>query len=111
MSKADAELALRRTKEFLVAANLDPDVIAGGRPEKALGLLDPEAQKDLLPDQRRGLREPSRENDPVGLFSRFDPDEVRLAGDVVKVRGRMSLAGGSRARSRCTPTTPSCTRW
>ncbi|NHI07811.1 hypothetical protein STPH2_3175 [Streptomyces sp. KO7888] len=94
MSKADAELALRRTKELLVAANLDPDVIAGGRPEKALGLLDPEAQKDLLPDQRRGLREPSRENDPVGLFSRFDPDEVRLAGDVVKVRGRMSLAGG-----------------
>ncbi|MFC9464760.1 hypothetical protein [Streptomyces coelicoflavus] len=94
MSKADAELALRRTKEFLVAANLDPDVIAGGRPEKALGMLDPEAQKDLLPDQRRGLREPSRDNDPVGLFSRFDPDEVRLAGDVVKVRGRMSLAGG-----------------
>ncbi|WP_217170268.1 hypothetical protein [Streptomyces sp. AC512_CC834] len=94
MSKADAELALRRTKEFLVAANLDPDVIAGGRPEEALGLLDPEAQKDLLPDQRRGLREPSREYDPVGLFSRFDPDEVRLAGDVVKVRGRMSLAGG-----------------
>ncbi|WP_437029339.1 hypothetical protein [Streptomyces sp. enrichment culture] len=94
MSKADAELALRRTKEFLVAANLDPDVIAGGRPEKALALLDPEAQQDLLPDQRRGLREPSREYDPVGLFSRFDPDEVRLAGDVVKVRGRMSLAGG-----------------
>ncbi|CAL9486125.1 hypothetical protein [Streptomyces sp. enrichment culture] len=94
MSKADAELALRRTKEFLVAANLDPDVIAGGRPDEALDLLDPEAQKDLLPDQRRGLREPSREHDPVGLFSRFDPDEVRLAGDVVKVRGRMSLAGG-----------------
>ncbi|MFC7814808.1 hypothetical protein ACFUTR_09180 [Streptomyces sp. NPDC057367] len=94
MSKADAELALRRTKEFLVAANLDPDVIAGGRPDKALGLLDPEAQKDLLPDQRRGLREPSREYDPTGLFSRFDPDEVRLAGEVVKVRGRMSLAGG-----------------
>ncbi|MFC8737634.1 hypothetical protein ACGFWG_00785 [Streptomyces sp. NPDC048405] len=94
MSKADAELALRRTKEFLVAANFDPDVIAGGRPDEALDLLDPEAQKDLLPDQRRGLREPSREHDPVGLFSRFDPDEVRLAGDVVKVRGRMSLAGG-----------------
>ncbi|MFC7826709.1 hypothetical protein [Streptomyces sp. NPDC057375] len=94
MSRADAELALRRTKEFLVAANLDPDVIAGGRPDEALDLLDPEAQKDLLPDQRRGLREPSREHDPVGLFSRFDPDEVRLAGDVVKVRGRMSLAGG-----------------
>ncbi|MCQ4202536.1 hypothetical protein M4J06_006966 [Streptomyces coelicoflavus] len=94
MGRADAELALRRTKEFLVAANLDPDVIAGGRPDEALDLLDPEAQKDLLPDQRRGLHEPSREHDPVGLFSRFDPDEVRLAGDVVKVRGRMSLAGG-----------------
>ncbi|MFG3129107.1 hypothetical protein ACGFZU_15580 [Streptomyces tendae] len=94
MSKADAELALRRTKEFLVAANLDPDVIAGGQPDEALDLLDPEAQKDLLPDQRRGLREPSSEHDPVGLFSRFDPAEVRLAGDVVKVRGRMTLAGG-----------------
>ncbi|AQS71994.1 hypothetical protein [Streptomyces pactum] len=93
MSKADVELALRRTKEFLVAANLDPAVIAGGRPEKALALLDPEAP-DLLPDLRRALREPTREHDPVGLFSRFAPDDVRLAGDVVKVRGHMSFAAG-----------------
>ncbi|MDG9716975.1 hypothetical protein [Streptomyces sp. DH24] len=93
LSEADVARGLRRAKEFLVAANLDEEVLRGGTPRRALDLLDPK-QPGLLSDVRRSLREPTRDNDPVMLFSRFDPDEARLAGDVVKVRGHMTVAEG-----------------
>jgi hypothetical protein len=93
LSEADVARGLRRAKEFLVAANLDEKVLRGGTPRRALDLLDPK-QPELLPDLRRALREPTRDNDPIMLFSRFDPDEARLAGDVIKVRGRMTVAAG-----------------
>ncbi|CAL9555791.1 hypothetical protein SUDANB176_04542 [Streptomyces sp. enrichment culture] len=83
------EEALRRTKEFLVASNLDPEVLEGGEPEKALALVDP-LEKEYLSDLRAALREPTEENDPVWTFTRFDPDEVDLVGDV-RVRGRMTV--------------------
>ncbi|MFG3317301.1 hypothetical protein ACGF3J_04590 [Streptomyces sp. NPDC048171] len=93
MSEEDVEFALRRTKDLLVAANLDPGVLRGGQPDEALAVLDPKQPK-LLPELRRSLREPDEEHDPLLLFTRFDPAEVRPAGDVVKVRGRMTLAAG-----------------
>lgn len=93
MSEEDVAFALRRTKELLVAANLDPAVLRGEQPDKALAVLDPK-QPELLPKLRRSLRQPDEEYDPLKLFTRFDPDETRLAGDVVKVRGRMTLAAG-----------------
>lgn len=93
MSEDDVAFALRRTKDLLVAANLDPGVLRGGQPDKALAILDPK-QPELLPKLRRSLRAPDEEHDPLKLFTRFDPAETRLAGDVVKVRGRMTLAAG-----------------
>ncbi|WP_217143326.1 hypothetical protein [Streptomyces sp. AC627_RSS907] len=93
MSEDDVAFALRRTKELLVAANLDPAVLRGEWPDKALAVLDPK-QPELLPKLRRSLSEPDVEHDPLRLFTRFDPDEVRLAGDVVKVRGHMTLTAG-----------------
>ncbi len=93
MSEEDVAFALRRTKELLVAANLDPGVLRGERPDKALAVLDPK-QPELLPKLRRSLRAPDEEHDPLKLFTRFDPEETRLVGDVVKVRGRMTLAAG-----------------
>jgi hypothetical protein len=93
LSGADVARGLRRAKEFLVAANLDEKALRGDTPRRALDLLDPK-QPDLLPDLRRALRAPTRENDPTMLFSRFDPDEARLAGDVIKVRGHMTVAAG-----------------
>ncbi|CAL9556415.1 hypothetical protein SUDANB15_04517 [Streptomyces sp. enrichment culture] len=83
------EEALRRTKEFLVASNLDPGVLRGGEPKKALALVDP-LEKEYLSDLRAALRKPTEENDPVGMFTRFGPEEVDLVGDV-RVRGRMTV--------------------
>ncbi|GAA2549838.1 MULTISPECIES: hypothetical protein [Streptomyces] len=92
------EEALRRTKEFLVASNLDPGVLKGGEPKKALALVDPLAE-EYLSDLRAALREPTEENDPVWTFTRFDPEEVDLVGDV-RVRGRMTVKPGRGAAGK-----------
>ncbi|MEU0897072.1 hypothetical protein [Streptomyces massasporeus] len=86
--------ALKLTKKLLVGANLDPKAVRGARPEAALSVLDPQ-QPGLLDDLGAGLRSPSRKHDPVTLFSRFDPDKVRPAGDVIKTRGRMTFKKGT----------------
>ncbi|MFI8087969.1 hypothetical protein ACIF9R_06570 [Streptomyces sp. NPDC086080] len=99
MSKDDVALALRRTKEFLVDANLDAAVLRGGQPTRALSLLEPK-QPALLSQLERSLREPSRNDNPLGLFSRFDPDEARVAGEVVKVRGHMTFEAGETGEVR-----------
>ncbi|MFI1967665.1 hypothetical protein [Streptomyces cinnamoneus] len=85
--------ALQLTKDFLVAANLDPATLRGERPAAALDLLDPE-QEGMIAKASASLREPDRENDPLTLFSRFDPDEVRVVGGAVKTQGRMTFAEG-----------------
>lgn len=84
------ETALRLTKEFLVASNLDRDVLYGAEPKKALALVDP-LETEYLAELRAGLRKPTVENDPKWTFTRFDPDEVELVGTGVKVRGRTTV--------------------
>ncbi|MET3986660.1 hypothetical protein [Streptomyces sp. PvR034] len=84
---------LARTRDLLVASNLDPAVLAGARPEVALGLLDP-LQDEVKGRMERALEKPSAEDNPLFLFSRFDPAEVRFHGGVVKTRGRMTVEGG-----------------
>lgn len=93
VSAARIETALRRTKEFLVAANLDRDVLYGAEPKTALALLDP-LSKDFVARLRAGLSRPTVENDPKWNFTRFDPDEIELVGTDVKVRGRMTVEPG-----------------
>ncbi|GGT32152.1 hypothetical protein [Streptomyces purpureus] len=96
MSKAQVADALRTVKTFLVAANIDPVTVKGGRPTAALELLDPE-QPDVLSVMEKALVTPTEEKDPTLLFSRFDPAEVRPVGQVVKTRGRMTVEKGERA--------------
>ncbi|GAA2392598.1 hypothetical protein GCM10010420_16490 [Streptomyces glaucosporus] len=96
---AAIEAALERTKRFLVAANLDPDVLRGAEPTEALDLMDP-LMGDFVTDARTSLEKPGEENDPTALFTRFDRDEVGLAGEVVKVRGRMELTKGQKGVPR-----------
>src|SRR6478752_389400 len=93
MSEDEVEQALRATRQFLVAANLDPATLRGETPREALDLLDP-LQKGERKRLEQSLAEPGGERDPLVMFSRFDPDEVRLVGDVVKTRGRMTFEAG-----------------
>ncbi|MCX4527530.1 MULTISPECIES: hypothetical protein [unclassified Streptomyces] len=55
-----------------------------------LELPDPEPEGVIEPLEEV-LRAPSEAHDPLDLFSRADPAEVKLVGDAVKVRGRMRV--------------------
>ncbi|MFD8421246.1 hypothetical protein [Streptomyces sp. NPDC059466] len=96
LTKEQVAQALRQTKALLVGANIDSATLLGGRPTHALAVLDPKQPK-LLDDVNSWLRKPDVKHDPLWLFSRFDPREVRLVGDVVKTRGRMTFKAGTRA--------------
>ncbi|MET7690069.1 hypothetical protein ABZT06_19145 [Streptomyces sp. NPDC005483] len=95
-SEAKAEQALELTKKLLVESNLDPATLRGERPEAALDVLDP-LQKNVRGILEAGLRKPDDKHDPLWMFSRFDPKEVRTVGDVVKTRGRMTFKAGDHA--------------
>ncbi|MFB7786124.1 hypothetical protein ACFC1D_25850 [Streptomyces vinaceus] len=93
MSKEQVADALEKAKQFLVSANLDPATLRGERPAAALDLLDPKLKDEL--DRVEGtLTAPSKENDPLHLFTRVRPAELKPVGEVVKVRGRMWVEPG-----------------
>ncbi|MFI0965303.1 hypothetical protein ACH4S8_28480 [Streptomyces sp. NPDC021080] len=93
LTKEQVATALRDAKNLLVGANLDPATLRGERPAAAIAVLDPQ-QPRMADDVDRMLRAPDEKHDPVTLFSRFDPHEVRLVGHVVKARGRMTFKEG-----------------
>ncbi|MFE1857390.1 hypothetical protein [Streptomyces anandii] len=95
MDKGQVAQALEKSRDFLVASSLDPGVLRGERPRKAIALINPH-QRDVQDYLATAFRAPSRENDPVLLFSRFDRTKVRLVGDVVKTRGRITYREGKR---------------
>lgn len=94
-SKADVTRALELTRKLLIDANLDPATLRGERPETALDLLEP--QQNVPGFLKKALSKPDKDHDPLVMFSRFDPEEVRLVGDVVKTRGRMTFKAGEGA--------------
>lgn len=96
VSKEKVADALEKAKQFLVAANLEPATLSGQRPTAALALLDPKME-EYKAEIEEGLSRPSEEKDPLVLFSRVDPAQIKLVGDVVKVRGRMWVEAGSKA--------------
>ncbi|MFI9625288.1 hypothetical protein [Streptomyces sp. NPDC052042] len=93
MSEQQVAHALATMKKLLVGANLTPATLRGESPEAALDLLEPR-QKDIQDEFRKALKRPTKDHDPLALFTRFDPREVRLVGDVVKTRGRMTFEAG-----------------
>jgi hypothetical protein len=95
-SAAKVGQVLELTRKLLVESNLDPATLRGEQPTAALALLDPK-QDDVLDRLKAGLRKPDKDHDPLSMFSRFDPAEVRLVGDVVKLRGRMTFKAGEDA--------------
>ncbi|MER6784416.1 hypothetical protein ABT330_07255 [Streptomyces sp. NPDC000658] len=96
LSKAQVEKALQQSRKLLIDANLDPATLRGERPAAALAALEPR-QKDLLTLLNTALSKPDRKHDPLSMFSRFDPRRLRLVGDVVKTRGRMTFKAGEHA--------------
>ncbi|MFF4405483.1 hypothetical protein ACFY2W_30380 [Streptomyces sp. NPDC001262] len=98
LTKEQVADALELTKKFLVAANLDPAVIRGERPQTAIDLVEPH-QKNTIADMSASLASPDQKHDPLQFFSRFDPHEVRLAGGTVKTHGRMTFEAGSKKGS------------
>ncbi|MFF9148224.1 hypothetical protein ACF1BN_25565 [Streptomyces sp. NPDC014861] len=95
MTEPEVERALTATRDFLAAAGLDPAVLRGGRPEKAIALMNPH-QKDVTTFVSTALSTPSEEYDPLMLFSRFDPAQARPVGDEVRTRGRLTYREGER---------------
>ncbi|WP_406094010.1 hypothetical protein [Streptomyces sp. NBC_01013] len=95
MSKAEVARALERSRDFLAASGLDPEVLRGERPKEAIALINPR-QKDMQEYVSAAFRAPSAEHDPLRLFSRFAPSKVRVVGDVVKTRGRITYGEGKR---------------
>ncbi|WP_327359108.1 hypothetical protein [Streptomyces sp. NBC_01304] len=93
MGKAEVARALRKTRDFLSASNLNPVVLSGERPVEAIKLINPR-QPDMRTFLKDAFRKPSRESDPLMLFSRFDRTKVRPVGDVVKTRGRVTYKEG-----------------
>ncbi|MFH8607503.1 hypothetical protein ACH4D5_08455 [Streptomyces sp. NPDC018029] len=97
MDAAEVERALQRSRDFMVDAGLDPRVLRGERPKKALAVVNPH-QKDVQKYLRTALtaKAPTSKNNPLLLFSRFRPEETRLVGDVVKTRGGLTYREGKR---------------
>ncbi|MFD5464000.1 hypothetical protein ACFWIQ_14455 [Kitasatospora sp. NPDC127059] len=80
---------LQQVKDYLAAANLDPKVIGGARPDAALAMLDRDDRKTVA----AALDHPGKDSDPLNWFARFDPREALLVGDSVKAQGRISYEG------------------
>lgn len=97
MDAAQVAQALGRSRDFLAAAGLDPRVLSGARPTRAIALLNPH-QEDVKQYLRTALSAgtPTPDTDPLLLFSRFRPEQARLVGDVVKTRGRLTYREGKR---------------
>ncbi|MFE2140459.1 hypothetical protein ACFXA3_01620 [Streptomyces sp. NPDC059456] len=96
MSKEQVADALEKVRQFLITANLDPATLRGERPGAALALLDPQPAEQLSRVEQ-SLTAPTKENDPLHLFTRVRPAELKPVGDVVKVRGRMWVEPGKEA--------------
>ncbi|MCK8680240.1 hypothetical protein [Streptomyces lichenis] len=98
MDQAEVARALSRTRDFLAAANLDPAVLRGERPQTAITLINPhqsDVRKTLAAAfPAPGGKPPGAEDDPLLLFSRFDTRAVRLVGDDIRTRGRLSYEKG-----------------
>ncbi|MGW1975580.1 hypothetical protein [Streptomyces sp. NPDC001889] len=101
MSRAQVEKALRQSRDFLAASNLDSGVLRGDRPAEAIALINPH-QKNMRSFLSTAFRAPDAENDPVSLFSRFDRTRTRLVGDEIRTRGRMTYREGDRGALRVT---------
>ncbi|MGW6841187.1 hypothetical protein [Streptomyces sp. NPDC054958] len=101
MSAAQVEQALARSRDFIVTSGLDRGVLRGERPEQAIALINPH-QKDVQDLLKTAFQTPTEKNDPLLLFSRFQPTRSQLVGDVVKTKGQLTYREGERGALQVT---------
>ncbi|MFD7291865.1 hypothetical protein ACFV9W_01130 [Streptomyces sp. NPDC059897] len=101
MSTSQVARALDRSRDFLTASSLDPGVLRGERPTEAIALINPHQPKEAT-FLDRSLTAPSEKYNPLVLFSRFDTSKVKLVGDVVKTRGRITYDEGDKGALKVT---------
>ncbi|MGX2993705.1 hypothetical protein JNUCC64_05315 [Streptomyces sp. JNUCC 64] len=101
MDERRVERALGRSRDFLAAANLDPVVLRGERPARAVALVNPR-QRDVRGLLTTAFDAPDGKNDPLLLFTRFDRERARLVGDEVRTRGRVTFREGEHGALRVT---------
>ncbi|MDK9495088.1 hypothetical protein QEZ40_004522 [Streptomyces katrae] len=101
MGTAEVERALASSRDFLVASSLDRTVLRGEHPAKAIALINPH-QKDVRELLETAFQTPNEKNDPLLLFSRFQPSRTQLVGDVVKTRGQLTYREGERGALQVT---------
>lgn len=86
--------ALDLVREFVVGTQLDPTVLAGGRPWAALPLLRREQR-----DQLGAALVAPRDDDvsaPTGWITRFDPAAIRVLDAVPRATGTITAAEHAR---------------
>jgi hypothetical protein len=91
MSRDQVAAALQSTKDYLIATNLDPQVLSGGFPQRALDAIDP-LESDTRDRFEAAFRSPSNDNNPLSYATRYNPRELKPVGTVVKARGQMTFA-------------------
>ncbi|MFJ1704632.1 hypothetical protein [Kitasatospora sp. NPDC088346] len=80
---------LEQVRSYLTLSDLDPKVLAGGRPDEALAMLNSEGRSRA----EEQLAHPTQDESPAWQFHRFDPQSAVLATEEVRVQGRISVEG------------------
>ncbi|MFI5667073.1 hypothetical protein [Streptomyces sp. NPDC051704] len=93
---------LRRVREFPTAADMDPAVLDGGLPAKALDLLDPGHPATAALAEH--LRHPGAPNtDALEMFTRFDPGSLTVADRGLRAHGRMTYEAAPKPAADSAP--------
>ncbi|MDT3396989.1 hypothetical protein RKE29_10070 [Streptomyces sp. B1866] len=89
-SESQVMTALTTAKQYVVESAVDPVVLTGGMARPVRMLLDP----DQFNQFDRSLAQPADDGQHAATawLARFDPDEVALADEPVRVQGTLSVA-------------------
>lgn len=93
VSRSDITAGYQLLEKLMEAGNLDATVLDGGSISDFTNLLDP--SNDTGKMLKSDIAQPSYQNDPTMLVTRFNPATTRLLGHTVKVDGSMSAKAGS----------------
>ncbi|MCS0601506.1 hypothetical protein NX794_09735 [Streptomyces sp. LP11] len=88
-SDSQVVAALTTAKDYIVRSSLYPEVLTGRAVAPARALLDP----DQLDQFDQSLDHPAADgrHAPTGWLVRFDPAQLRLADDRIRVRGTLQV--------------------